>query len=116
MNGKRTTRTTDGVSHLVGFPLFFLNLFFSYECWLVDYLLIVNIVNKVIYRGVKLLCLLIRCCKYLGKLISIYKRMILFLNTVNLLICEYLYIYPKIRKCLQDVEILKISCNEMKNE
>lgn len=115
MNSKRTTRT-DGVSHLVGFPLFSLNLFFSYECWLVDYLLIVNIVNKVIYRGVKLLCLLIRCCKYLGKLISIYKRMILFLNTVNLLICKYLYIYPKIRKCLQDVEILKISCNEMKNE
>lgn len=58
-DGKRTTRTTDGVSHLVGFPLFFLNLFFSYKCWLVDHLLIVNIVNKVIYRGVKLLCLLI---------------------------------------------------------
>lgn len=55
-----------------------------------SFLLIVNIVNKVIYRGVKLLCLLIRCCKYLGKLISIYKRMILFLNTVNLLICKYI--------------------------
>lgn len=44
--------------------------------------------------------------------ISIYKRMILFSNILNLLIRKYLY--SKIRKCLQDMEILKISYNEMK--
>lgn len=38
--------------------------------------------------------------------------MILFSNILNLLIRKYLY--SKIRKCLQDMEILKISYNEMK--
>lgn len=102
--------------------LFFLNLFFS--CWLVGgkfilfivywyYLLVVNIVNKVIYRGINCSFVnLFRCCKYLAKLISIYKRMILFSNILNLLISKYLY--SKIRKCLGDMEILKISYNEMK--